>query len=95
MTKNGRLRRVKGESEVPVYPIRTVSRLTGVSEGALRAWEARYGIITPARTAGGHRLFSGDDIDRIQEIRRLLHEEGMSMAGIQRMFENVRKAGNA
>lgn len=95
MTKNGRLWRDKRESKVPVYPIRTVARLTGVSEGALRAWEARYGIITPARTAGGHRLFSGNDIDRIQEIKRLFHEEGMSMAGIQRIFENGRKTGNA
>ena len=95
MAKNRRLWRDKRESEVPAYPIRTVARLTGVSEGALRAWEARYGIITPARTAGGHRLFSGDDIDKIQEIKRLLHEEGMSMAGIQRMLENGRKAGNA
>ena len=82
------------EQDLAVYPIRTVAKLTGVSEGALRAWEARYGIIAPARTIGGHRLFSRHDIDRILEIKRLLHEEGLSMAGIQTMLAGRREAGN-
>lgn len=82
------------EQGLPVYPIRTVAKLTGVSEGALRAWEIRYGVIAPARTTGGHRLFSRRDIDLIQEIKRLLHEDGLSMSGVQTMLAARRKAGN-
>ena len=39
-----------------LLPIRTVSILTGVHSVTLRAWERRYGLITPQRTPKGHRL---------------------------------------
>lgn len=54
------------------YPIRTISELTGVPTTTLRAWERRYGLLKPERTAKGHRLYSGDDIDLIKEVVRLL-----------------------
>ena len=38
-------------------PIREVARITGVNAVTLRAWERRYGLIVPHRTAKGHRLF--------------------------------------
>ncbi len=53
--------RQDGEMRPPrhgLYPIRAVSRLTGVSAVTLRAWERRYGLIVPSRTAKGHRLYS-------------------------------------
>lgn len=93
MERSGHLRRGNGDNELPVYPIRTASRLTGISEGTLRAWEVRYGIISPARTPGGHRLFSENDVDRIIEIKKLLHKDGLSMAGVQRLFSSSREAG--
>lgn len=83
-----------GSAALPVYPIRTVARLSGISEGTLRAWEARYGLIKPARTKGGHRLFSKNDINRINEIKKLLHEDGLGMAGIQVVMADRREAGN-
>lgn len=54
------------------YPIRTISELTGVPTTTLRAWERRYGLLKPSRTAKGHRLYSGEDIDLIKEIVKLL-----------------------
>jgi MerR family transcriptional regulator, light-induced transcriptional regulator len=87
--------RNNGSAALPVYPIRTVSRLTGVSEGSLRAWEARYGLIKPARTQGGHRLYSDNDVGRVNEIKRLLHGEGLSMAGIQVVMSKSEGARNA
>ena len=81
-------------SGLPVYPIRTVSKLTGVSEGSLRSWETRYGVITPARTGGGHRLYSENDVALIVEVKRLLHEEGLSMAGIKSVLGQRREAAN-
>ncbi len=55
-----------------LYPIRTISELTGVSSVTLRAWERRYGLLNPTRTAKGHRQYSSEDIDLIRKIVTLL-----------------------
>jgi DNA-binding transcriptional MerR regulator/methylmalonyl-CoA mutase cobalamin-binding subunit len=62
------------EQSTASYPIGAVSALTGVNPVTLRAWERRYGLIRPQRTAKGHRLYSHKDIERIREILRLLEE---------------------
>lgn len=54
------------------YPIRAISELTGVPTTTLRAWERRYGLLKPSRTAKGHRLYSPEDIDLVKDIVRLL-----------------------
>ena len=54
------------------YPIRTISELTGVSSTTLRAWERRYGLLKPTRTAKGHRLYDSSDIDTINNIVSLI-----------------------
>ncbi|MBD9484959.1 MerR family transcriptional regulator [Pseudomonas sp. PDM14] len=51
-----------------LFPIREVSRVTGVNPVTLRAWERRYGLIQPTRTESGHRLYSSDDIDAVRSI---------------------------
>lgn len=51
-----------------LYPIREVSRLTGVHPVTLRAWERRYGLIQPVRTDSGHRLYSPADIEAVRSI---------------------------
>ena len=58
--------------EPALYPIRTVSNVTGVNAVTLRAWERRYGLIRPHRTPKGHRLYTKGDIDLIQEVVDLL-----------------------
>jgi len=55
-----------------LYPIRTVSSLTGVNAITLRAWERRYGLIKPIRTAKGHRLYTQENIDMINKVVDLL-----------------------
>ena len=59
--------------DTPLYPIREVSRLTGVNSVTLRAWERRYGLIRPQRTPKGHRLYAQDDIARIERILQWLN----------------------
>jgi DNA-binding transcriptional MerR regulator len=54
------------------YPIRTISELTGVPTTTLRAWERRYGLLKPERTAKGHRLYGTEDIELVKEIVKLL-----------------------
>ena len=55
-----------------LFPIRTVANLTGVNSITLRAWEKRYGLIKPVRTAKGHRLYTQENIDMINEVVDLL-----------------------
>ncbi|TFH87089.1 MerR family transcriptional regulator [Billgrantia azerbaijanica] len=59
-------------ADTPLYPIREVSRLTGVNSVTLRAWERRYGLIRPQRTPKGHRLYAREDIERIERILQWL-----------------------
>jgi len=54
-----------------LYPIREISRLTGVTPITLRAWERRYDLIEPVRTDSGHRLYTQDHVDFINQAVEL------------------------
>jgi DNA-binding transcriptional MerR regulator len=56
-----------------------LSRRVGVSEHVLRAWESRYGLLKPARSAGGYRLYSEDDQSRIRRMQAHL-ADGLAAA---------------
>lgn len=79
----------------PRYRIGTVARLTGISSYALRAWERRYAVVKPDRSAGGDRLYSDADVARLKLIGELL-EEGHSIGQIARLptaeLERIRHA---
>ncbi len=49
-----------------------LSRRTGVPPEVLRAWESRYGVLRPERSSGGFRLYSEDDVRRIETMQRLI-----------------------
>jgi DNA-binding transcriptional MerR regulator/methylmalonyl-CoA mutase cobalamin-binding subunit len=57
--------------QAPRYPVRLVALRTGLTPHVLRAWERRYGVVTPTRTGGGQRLYSQLDIERLSRLRRL------------------------
>lgn len=67
------------------YRIATVAELTGVPEPTLRAWERRYGIPTPERTASGYRLYGAEEVNQVREMRRLC-DEGMAAAEAARLL---------
>jgi len=56
------------------YRIRAVSQLCGVSTATLRAWERRYGVPSPARTASAYRLYSDADVALIKTMRDLVND---------------------
>jgi DNA-binding transcriptional MerR regulator/methylmalonyl-CoA mutase cobalamin-binding subunit len=56
------------------FPIRTISEHTGVPTTTLRAWERRYGLLKPSRTAKGHRLYSQQDIELVKNVVKLLKQ---------------------
>jgi DNA-binding transcriptional MerR regulator len=68
------------------YRIATVAELTGIPEPTLRAWERRYGIPTPERTASGYRLYGEADILLVREMRRLC-DEGLAAAEAARLLQ--------
>ncbi|MEO8557321.1 MAG: cobalamin B12-binding domain-containing protein [Actinomycetota bacterium] len=67
------------ERAAAVLRIGELSRRVGVSEHVLRAWESRYALLRPERSAGGYRLYSEDDQDRV--ARMLAHlADGLAAA---------------
>lgn len=63
------------------YQIGTVARVTGLSTHTLRVWERRYGLVTPARTPGGSRVYSDADVTKLRLLKRLT-DEGHSIGRI-------------
>lgn len=72
-----------------VYSIGAVARMLGLSAQTLRAWEDRYQQIVPARSTGGQRLFSRDQVDQLSFIRDQI-EQGLQPADAHRLLAQRR-----
>jgi DNA-binding transcriptional MerR regulator len=71
------------------------SRKVGLSAAVLRAWEARYGLFSPKRTAGGYRLYGAEEATRARRMRALL-ARGMAPAeSAQLVLSERRQPGPA
>ncbi len=57
-----------------MYTIKHASEVTGVSVATLRAWERRYGIVTPRRTEAGYRLYDAEAVHALRVMTRLVME---------------------
>jgi DNA-binding transcriptional MerR regulator len=68
-----------------VYGISVAAELSGVGEQSLRLYEQR-GLLTPARTTGGTRRYSDDDLARVRRITDLL-AAGVNVAGIGQILD--------
>jgi DNA-binding transcriptional MerR regulator len=60
---------MSADRDTGLLGIGELSRRVGVSEHVLRAWESRYGLVEPVRSAGGFRLYSDDDERRIRRMQ--------------------------
>ena len=65
-----------------LYMISVVSEMFNIHPQTLRAYE-REGLIRPSRTEGNTRLYSQDDLERIELILRLTNELGVNLAGVE------------
>lgn len=54
------------------YTVKQVSALTGILETTLRMWQRRYGVVDPARSPGGYRLYSDEDVARLRAMAGLV-----------------------
>ena len=65
------LRRYTGRT---MYTIKEAAARTGLTVPVLRAWERRYGVVAPARTAGGYRVYDEAALGRLRSMRRLIDD---------------------
>ena len=67
------------------YMISIAAELAGLHPQTLRMYEAR-GLVRPARTPGGTRLYSESDVERLRLIQRLTTELGLNLAGVDHVL---------
>jgi MerR family transcriptional regulator/heat shock protein HspR len=65
--------------------ISVAARLLDMHPQTLRKYE-RLGLVRPARTIGSMRLYSAEEIERLRFIKRLVEDEGVNLAGVQRLL---------
>ncbi|NNU16789.1 MerR family transcriptional regulator [Parvularcula sp. ZS-1/3] len=70
---------------------RTISEASeelGVAQHVLRHWEDVFSPVRPMRRAGGRRLYRVQDIELLRGIKRLLHDEGYTTKGVQKILKS-------
>lgn len=77
---------------VPTYNLKAALRETGLKADTLRAWERRYGLPQPERSAGGHRLFSQRDIDTLKWLITR-QAEGLSISRAVDLWRSIEAEG--
>jgi DNA-binding transcriptional MerR regulator len=61
----------------------------GVPQHVLRFWETKFSFIRPMKRAGGRRFYRPYDIAVLAEVRRLLHQEGYTIKGVQKLHREL------
>jgi DNA-binding transcriptional MerR regulator len=70
---------------------RTISEAAaevGVPQHVLRFWETKFSFIRPMKRAGGRRFYRPQDLMVLRGVRRLLHDEGYTIMGVQRLHRD-------
>jgi DNA-binding transcriptional MerR regulator len=84
-------------SELPektLFRIGEVSRLTATKTFVLRYWETEFPTLEPVKSPSGHRLYRREDIETVFEIKRLLYEEGFTIAGARKHLADLASGHN-
>jgi DNA-binding transcriptional MerR regulator len=78
---------LQSETAIPekdLFRIGEVSRLTETKQFVLRYWETEFPMLQPEKSPKGHRLYRRQDIETVFTIKRLLYDEGFTIAGARR-----------
>ncbi len=73
-----------GIPQKSLFRIGEVSRLTATKPFVLRYWETEFPMLQPVKSPKGHRLYRRQDIETVLRIKRLLYDEGFTIAGARR-----------
>ena len=85
------MRKVLNEySDEPIYNMKAVEQQTGISAATLRAWERRYALVEPKRTASGYRLYSDRDVALLHWVRGQM-DEGLTISRVVAMLDSLRE----
>ncbi|HQY31894.1 MAG TPA: MerR family transcriptional regulator [Thermomicrobiales bacterium] len=74
----------------PLFVISVAARLVQMHPQTLRKYE-REGLIAPSRTQGNLRLYSDRDIERLRQVKYLVEDLGLNLAGVQMVLEVTRR----
>ena len=66
------------------FRIGEVSTMLGLEAYVLRYWETEFPMLQPIKSPSGHRLYRQEDVDMVLKIKRLLYDEGFTIAGARR-----------
>src|SRR5271165_2022214 len=81
--------------EKDFYRIGEVSRLTALKPFVLRYWETEFPMLEPVKSSSGHRLYRQEDVEMVLRIKRLLYDEGFTIAGARRHLREQNGAGES
>jgi DNA-binding transcriptional MerR regulator len=76
------------------YKIGEVSKITKLPAYVLRFWESEFNFLKPKKSRGNQRVYIQRDIETILEIKRMLYEEGHTLAGVKRYWVRRGRAGS-
>jgi DNA-binding transcriptional MerR regulator len=79
--------------EKSLFRIGEVSRLTATKTFVLRYWETEFPTLQPVKSPSGQRLYRREDIETVFEIKRLLYEEGFTIAGARKHLAGLGSNG--
>ncbi len=81
-------------TEQRLYRIGEVSRITELKPFVLRYWETEFPMLEPVKSPTGHRMYRQEDVDLVFKIKRLLYDEGFTIAGARRHLRENGTAGS-
>ena len=70
------------------FRIGEVAKIVGVKPYVLRYWETEFTILRPGKTPSHHRLYRRRDVETLLEIKKLLYEEGFTIAGAKKKLKD-------
>jgi DNA-binding transcriptional MerR regulator len=76
------------------YRIGEVSRITGLKPHVLRYWESEFKVIKPHKEGSLQRLYRRKDLDLLLKIKKLLYEEGFTIAGAKKKIRDLERLEN-
>lgn len=73
------------------FRIGEVAKILGVKPYVLRYWETEFSVLKPGKTPSRHRLYRKRDVETLLDIKRLLYEEGFTIAGAKKRIKENEK----
>jgi DNA-binding transcriptional MerR regulator len=81
------------QGDLPIYSIGAVERMLDIPAATIRNWEERYGLVTPERSTGGHRLYTRAQVEQLRFVKEGL-AQGLQPAEAHRLLGEQLERGS-